>query len=316
LNELRIVFMGTPDFAIPSLGKIRGSRHQLVGIVTQPDRPKGRGKRLAALPVKQFALQNNITPIFQPDSLRDLHFIDSLRGLQADVFVVVAFRILPEEIFVIPPKGTINLHPSLLPKYRGAAPVNWAIIQGEKTTGVTTIFIKKEIDAGNIILQKEIRIESDETAGSLHDRLAECGGDLLMESIDSIADDRVVVTKQDERLVTKAPKLTREICHLRFDQPADQVKNWIHGLSPYPGAWASLNGNLIKIFRAAVIPGNDNMTSEYQSGEIVKLNSQELWIACHPGILNVIELQMEGHKRLRTEEFLRGFRPQVGDMFC
>lgn len=307
--------MGTPEFAIPSLEKIYRSRHQLVGVVTQPDRPRGRGKKLAAPPIKQFALQNNITPIIQPDSLRDQHFINPLQDLKADIFVLVAFRILPEEVFLMPPKGTINLHPSLLPRYRGAAPINWAIIQGEKTTGVTTIFIKKEIDAGNIILQEEIRIKSDETAGSLHDRLADRGGGLLMESIDRIADDSVAVTKQDERFATKAPKLSREICHLNFDQPADQVKNWIHGLSPYPGAWASLNSNVLKIFRAAVIPGNDNIAS-YESGAITKLGRRELWVACRPGILNVMELQLEGHKRLTTEEFLRGYRPQIGDTFC
>ena len=320
MNELRIVFMGTPQFAIPSLDGIYQSGHKLVGIVTQPDRPKGRGKRLAAPPVKQFALENNITPLLQPDSLKDSQFINSLRDLKADVFVVVAFRILPEEVFSMAAKGTVNVHPSLLPKYRGAAPINWAIIQGEKITGVTTIFIKKEIDAGNIIMQKEVPIKPNETAGSLHDRLADIGADLLMESLDRIAKDTVEVMKQDEKLVTKAPKLTKEICHLNFNQTAESVKNWIHGLSPYPGAYALLNGNLIKIFRADVISEDDRSTLmeklSQRPGAIVNITRQDLWVACGPGIIKILELQMEGHRRLNTEEFLRGHRPEVGDVFC
>jgi methionyl-tRNA formyltransferase len=304
VKDLRIVFMGTPQFAIPSIEKIFHSKHQLIGIVTQPDRPKGRGKKLTASPVKEFALKNKIDPILQPDSLKDSNFIQTLENLKADIFVIVAFRILPEVIFTMPPKGTINLHPSLLPKYRGAAPINWAIINGEDITGVTTIFIKKEIDAGNLILQEQVPIQPDETAGSLHDRLAAIGANLLIESLDKIERGSIETLKQDEKLVTKAPKLTKEIRHLNFDQPAEQVKNWIHGLSPYPGGYAYFKNKTIKFYRAVVI------SSEKQAklpGTIINVNQNNLWISCNPGILSILELQLEGHKRLGIEEFQRGF---------
>lgn len=304
--------MGTPQFAIPSLEKIYLSKHQIVGVVTQPDRQKGRGKKISAPPVKEFALEKNIQPIFQPESLKDPNFVESLQNLQADLFVVVAFRILPEVVFSMPPKGTVNLHPSLLPKYRGAAPINWAIINGEHVTGVTTIFIRREIDAGNMILQKEVPIHDDELAGSLHDRLANIGAELLLESIQKIGTGEIKNIKQDESLVTKAPKLTKEICHLDFDQSAEQVKNWIHGLSPYPGAYAFYNNKTIKFYRATVV------SSEKQSkspGTIVNLTKNDLWITCNPGIADIKELQLEGHKQLNIDEFLRGFQFTIGEMF-
>lgn len=310
MKGLRIVFMGTPQFAIPSIEKINQSHHSLVAIVTQPDRPKGRGKKLSAPPVKEYALQNNIKRIFQPTSLKNQDFIDGLKKVNADAFVVVAFRILPEEIFSMPPKGTVNVHPSLLPKYRGAAPINWAIIRGERATGVTTIFIKKEIDAGNIILQKEVAIQPDETAGSLHDRLAELGSDLLIESLNQIENDAVRTSKQDESLTTKAPMLTRETCHLNFNQPAEHVKNWIHGLSPYPGAYAFVDKKMVKFFRASLISSEEN---DLAPGSISKVTKDELWITCNPGMISVMELQLEGHKRMRVEEFLRGHIYGVGD---
>lgn len=304
--------MGTPQFALPSLEKIFLSKHKIVGIVTQPDRPKGRGKKYTAPPVKEFALEENIQPIFQPESLKNPAFIQLLENLNADLFVVVAFRILPEVVFSMPPKGTINLHPSLLPKYRGAAPINWAIINGERITGATTIFIRKEIDAGNMILQKEVPIHSDEIAGSLQDRLADIGADLLLESIKKIEIGDIEPIKQDESLVTKAPKLTKEMCRLNFNQSAEQVKNWIHGLSPYPGAYALHNNKTIKFYRAKVISSDKQSKSP---GTIINLTKNDLWIACNPGVISIKELQMEGHKQLNIDEFLRGFRFTVGEMF-
>lgn len=312
MKGLRIVFMGTPQFAIPSLERIYHSHYGLVAIVTRPDRPKGRGKKVSPPPVKEFAIQNKIIPVFQPISLKEPEFIADLRKLNADVFVVVAFRILPEEVFLMPPKGTINLHPSLLPKYRGAAPINWTIIAGEQITGVTTIFIKKEIDAGNVILQKSVEIFPDETAGSLHDRLAEAGADLLLESLDLISENNIEVTKQDDTLVSKAPKLTKEICHINFNQPAKRVKYWIHGLSPYPGGYAFLNDEMIKFYRAAVIPSENH---NKVPGEIVNITLDELWIACDPGIIGILELQLEGHKRMPVKEFLRGRPLRIGEIF-
>jgi len=311
LKELRIVFMGTPQFAIPSLEKIYHSHHKLVAIVTQPDRPKGRGKKVSPPPVKEFAIQDNINPVFQPISLKDPKFIATLQKLNADIFVVVAFRILPEEIFQIPPRGTINLHPSLLPKYRGAAPINWTIINGEQITGVTTIFIKNEIDAGNVILQKPVEIMPDETAGSLHDRLAETGADSLLESLNLIASGEVEVKKQDDAVASKAPKLTKEICHINFNRPAEQVRNWIHGLSPFPGGYAFLNNKILKFFRATVIPSeNYNKVP----GEIINITSDELWIACKSGAVSILELQLEGHMRMPIEDFLRGHPLRIAEI--
>lgn len=304
--------MGTPQFAVPSLERIHRSRHSIVAIVTQPDRPKGRGQKLAPPPVKKFALQHHISPIFQPDSLSDPQFVGALRELKADLFVVVAFRILPEPVFTMPPKGTVNLHPSLLPRYRGAAPINWAIIRGETLTGVTTIFIQKEIDAGNMILQKQVPIEPDETAGSLHDRLAAIGADLLLESLDQIEHGTVQIRKQDESLTTRAPKLTKEICHLNFDQPALQVKNWIHGLSPYPGGYAYLNEKLVKFYRAEVISSEE---TQDVPGAIFRVTRQDIWVACNPGIISILELQLQGHKRMGVEEFLRGHAVHPGAKF-
>lgn len=295
--------MGTPAFAIPTLSRIHDSRHQIVAVVSQPDRPRGRGKKLLPTPVKQFALENNLSPILQPEKLKDPDFVEALQALQADVFVVVAYRILPEVVFTIPSRGTINLHPSKLPKYRGAAPLNWTIINGDRETAITTIFIKKEIDAGNIILQRDVSIEPDETAGSLHDRLGPAGAELILESLDLIENDAVQAQKQDDSLVTPAPKLTKETCHISFDQPAESVKNWIHGLSPFPGAFAFYQDQTMKFYRAEVI-SEDPQTEPV--GAIVKAEKSDFWIACNPGAVAIREIQLQGRKRMKIEDFLRG----------
>ncbi|NOX36961.1 MAG: methionyl-tRNA formyltransferase [Calditrichaeota bacterium] len=304
--------MGTPEFAVPSLRHLHHSRHTIVGVVTQPDKPRGRGQKVTPSPVKQFALEHHLHPILQPQKLKDPDFLKSLRALGADLFVVVAFRILPEEVFTMPPKGTVNLHPSLLPRFRGAAPIQWTIIRGERVTGVTTIFIRKEVDAGNIILQREIPVPEGATAGELHDLLAEEGARLLLETLDAIEENRVRVKPQDERLVTSAPKITREMAHLKFDQPADQVRNWIHGLSPVPGAHAFYRGQQVKFYRARVV---NRETEAGAPGEILKAEGSELWIACKPGILAVEEIQMQNRKRLPVEAFLRGFPLAPGERF-
>ncbi|RMI20800.1 MAG: methionyl-tRNA formyltransferase [Calditrichaeota bacterium] len=301
--------MGTPEFALPTLQNIHHSAHTIVGIVTQPDRPRGRGQKLSPPPVKRYAIEQGLSPVLQPEKLKDPEFVTQLQALEADVFVVVAFRILPEVVFTMPPKGTVNLHPSLLPKYRGAAPIHWAIINGEQTTGVTTIFIRKEIDAGNILLQREVPIHPDDTAGTLHDRLAQIGADLVVETLDALEAGTLSPRPQDESLATPAPKLTREICHIRFDQPARRVRQWIQGLSPIPGGFAYLEGKLLKFYRARVI------SEEPQSappGSVIKAEGADLWIACHPGLVAVTEVQLEGRKRLSTEAFLRGHPVSVG----
>ncbi len=303
MKGLRIVFMGTPEFAVSTLEKIHHSRHEIVGVVTQPDRPRGRGKKLLPTPVKQFALDHHLSPVLQPEKIKDPAFVEVLRNLSADVFVVVAFRILPEAVFTLPPRGTINLHPSLLPKYRGAAPINWTIINGETETGITTMFIQKEIDAGNIIFQRKMPVFPDDTAGTLHDRLAAAGADLILETLDALAAGQVAVTAQDHTLATPAPKITKEMCHLNFAQPATQVRQWIHGLSPYPGAFAFYEGQMLKLFRAAVIP---EVSGHATPGTLLKCEGDQLWIACAPGAVNIRELQAAGKKRLPTADFLRG----------
>jgi len=307
-----VVFMGTPEFAVPSLRFLHQSRHTIVGVVSQPDKPRGRGQKVTPSPVKQFALAHHLHPILQPQKLKDPDFIKALRALQADLFVVVAFRILPEEVFTIPPKGTVNLHPSLLPRFRGAAPIPWTIIRGERITGVTTIFIRKEVDAGNIIQQREVPVPEGATAGELHDRLAEEGARLLLETLDAIEANRVQLKPQDENLATRAPKITREMAHLKFNQPVDQVRNWIHGLSPVPGAYAFYCGQQVKFFRARVV---DAVANTGAPGEIVKAEGSDLWIACQPGILAVEDIQLQNRKRLPVEAFLRGFPLSPGERF-
>lgn len=303
--------MGTPEFAIPTMERILASRHTIVGVVTQPDRPRGRGQKLLPPPVKQFALQHHLSPIFQPQSLKDEEFASALKALAADVFVVVAFRILPEKIFTMPPRGTVNLHPSLLPKYRGAAPIHWTIINGETTTGVTTIFIRKQIDAGNIILQKEYPVLPDDTAGTLHDRLSVAGAELLVETLDLIAAGVVNTTAQDERLVSPAPKISKEMCHISFAQPARQVKQWIHGLSPFPGAFVFWQEKLLKLYRATVISEKEVPESP---GTIIKAENEDLWVACQPGVVGIRELQLQGRKKLTTNEFLKGVAFRKGEV--
>lgn len=309
MNGLKIVFMGTPEFALPALEKIYHSRHRIAGIVTQPDRPRGRGKKLLPTSVKQFALHHNLSPIMQPESLKDAEFVAALKALNADLFVVVAFRILPEIIFTMPSKGCINLHPSLLPKYRGAAPLNWTIIRGETKTGLTTIFLQKKIDAGNIIMQREMPVYPDDTFGTLHDRLAPAGAELLLETLDLVEGGTVQPLIQDDSLATPAPKLTKEICRLNFNQPAEDVKNRIHGLSPVPGAYAFYGEEMIKFYRAAVVDGKSENS---QPGEILKAEKNDLWFACQPGIVAILELQLQGRKILHTGDFLRGITLPTG----
>ena len=301
--------MGTPEFAVPTMAAIHNSRHKIVGVVSQPDRPRARGKKVLPTAVKQFALDNHLSPILQPEKMKDPAFIDALQSLNADVFVVVAFRILPETVFAMPKFGTINLHPSLLPRYRGAAPINWTIINGDSETAITTIFIQKEIDAGNIILQRKMPVFAEDTAGSLHDRLADKGAEMMLETLDQIAAGTVTPTKQDDSLVTPAPKLTKEICHLNFGQPAKAVRQWIHGLSPYPGAFATLDDQQLKCFRASVI---DEQQQPEAPGTIVRAEKDALWIACAPGIVAIEEMQLPGKRRLSVDEFLRGNPLPVG----
>lgn len=304
--------MGSPEFAVPSFHKIAGSSHQIVAVVTQPDKQKGRGQQLLPTPLKKAALESQISPILQPIKLKDPHFLQKLEQLNADLFVVVAFRILPREVFTIPPKGTINLHPSLLPKYRGAAPINWTIINGETETGLTVIRISVHIDAGEILLQRKVSVYPDETAGSLHDRLSVAGAEVLVEVLNRIAENQITTQPQDNRLATPAPKIRKETCHLNFDQPVEQVKNWIHGLSPYPASFAIYKETMIKFFRARIV---DTGPIDDPPGTIVESERGRLRVACNPGVIEILELQREGKRILPAEKFLMGQRLEKGEPF-
>jgi methionyl-tRNA formyltransferase len=307
---MRIVFMGTPDFAIPSLEKLIKSKHEVVGVVTGPDKPKGRGLRLSESPVKKFSKEHNLK-ILTPENLKSDDFFNSLKELAPDLLVVVAFRILPEKIFSLPPLGTVNLHASLLPKYRGAAPINWALINGETKTGLSTFFIQKKVDTGDLILQKEIDILPEEDFGELHDRMANLGADFLLETLDLIEKGEAKPIRQDDAQATPAPKITPEHCRIDWSKEAIQIKNQIRGLSPTPAAFCLYKGKILKIYKAAVlgdIPFPDGF------GEVVETNKkEEIWVRTPKGILNLLEMQPEGKRKMSAAEFARGYRIKAGE---
>ena len=306
--------MGTPDFAVSSLKAIQEAGFKIKGVVTAPDKPAGRGKKLQSSSVKQYALENNIQTILQPTNLKDSSFIEELESLKADLFVVVAFRMLPELVWNMPKLGTVNLHASLLPNYRGAAPINWAIINGEGTTGVSTFFIEKEIDTGNIIMQEEVEIGPDYTAGTLHDTLMEVGADLLVKTINCIDDGCYEAIPQDALIkenLKPAPKIFKDDCRINWNRPAKEVYNFIRGLSPYPGAWTeykNLEGKALnlKIFEASF----DEKTLSEEPGSISAPTGKELLISCQDGHIKIITLQQAGKKRMDSQSFLRGF-PEI-----
>lgn len=313
---MRIVFMGTPEFAVYSLRRILNSSHEVVGIVTVPDKPRGRGKRVQPSPVKQFALEHNLKPILQPESLKDGGFLEELKKLNADLFVVVAFRILPEEVFSIPSLGTINLHASLLPAYRGAAPINWVIMNGEKETGVTTFIIEKGVDTGKILLQEKVMILDDETAGSLHDRLAKVGAELLVRTLDLLAKKEIVPEEQPFGEFPKAPKITKEILKIDWNKNAQEIKQHVHGLSPYPGAYSLFRGKKVKILRAKVVNDHDMSIENFSPGEVVKVTKNNLFVKCKDNsLLSILELQFEGKRKMTVEEAIRGYRFKEGEKF-
>ncbi len=297
---LKIVFMGTPEFSIPSLKKLVESRYNVCAVVTAPDKERGRGKKVSYTPVKEFALQNNL-PVLQPDKMKDESFIKTLKSFNADLFVVVAFRILPAEVFTIPGKGTFNLHGSLLPEYRGAAPIQWALINGEKETGLTTFFIKERVDTGNIIFKEKVMIDDEDNFGTLHDKMSAAGAGLVLNTVNAIADENYTLSEQDNSAATLAPKITSEICLIDWSKPADEIHNLVRGLSPFPCAYFFHNEKKVKIYKTAVV-----FSENLKTGEI-KETKNELFIGCGKDSLQILELQLEGRKRLNTEEFLRGY---------
>mgnify|MGYP003862438583 CR=1 FL=1 len=298
---MRIVFMGSPDFAVPSLEILVKNGFDVVGVITTPDKPAGRGLHITQSAVKQFAVANNLNAL-QPVKLKDPQFLDELKSLKPDLQVVVAFRMLPEAVWGLPKLGTINLHGSLLPDYRGAAPINWAIINSETETGVTTFFIEKEIDTGKIIFQEKIPISMDETAGELHDRMMHLGAALILKTVQAIEKEEAPALKQSQTISSKvAPKLTREGCQINWQQSAVEVFNFIRGLSPHPGAWTMLDGKVFKIYRATKF----FKTPDMPAGTFL-FSEKDLKITTPDGFIIPKEVQLEGKKRMSIEEFLRG----------
>ncbi|MEE9429422.1 MAG: methionyl-tRNA formyltransferase [Melioribacteraceae bacterium] len=297
---MKIIFFATPDFAIPSLKILNESKHEIVGVVTSPDRQKGRGRKISYSPIKQFAVENNLA-VLQPEKFKDEEFISSLKKLDADLFVIVAFRILPAEVFTISKLGSFNLHGSLLPKYRGAAPIQWAIIKGETQTGATTFFLKEKVDTGNIILQEKIEIKPEDNFEDLHDSMSEKGAELVLKTVDLIDTENYELREQDNSKSTPAPKITKEICRISWNNSVENMHNLIRGLSPYPGAFFVYDDKHFKIFKSAIVE-NQNL----EVGEIQQTKN-ELFVGCENGTLQILEIQAEGRKRMSEEDFNRGF---------
>jgi len=303
---MRIVFMGNPEFAVASLKKIHDAGHEIVAVVTGPDRPAGRGLKLHESPVKEYALANELK-ILQPEKLRSPEFIEELKSLDPDLGVVIAFRMLPEVVWNLPKLGTINLHASLLPQYRGAAPINWVLINGEKKTGLTTFFLQHEIDTGNIIFNEKIAIEETDDAGTLHDRMMVKGADLVLKTIEAIEEGNYTEQAQEEHAeLKKAPKIFKEDCKLNFNNTAEEVYNKIRGLSPYPGAWCLLKDKVLKIYKSEKVLE----THSYTPGTFIK-EDHSLKIAVTDGFIQLLELQPEGKKRMSAVEFLNGYGKQL-----
>lgn len=302
---MRIIYMGTPEFAVPSLQKLVEAGWNVIAVITAPDKPKGRGQKLIPSPVKKVALELNI-PVLQPTNLKSPEFLEELASYKADLQIVVAFRMLPEVVWGMPSLGTFNLHASLLPNYRGAAPINWAIINGEKETGVTTFFLRHEIDTGSIIFQEKEPIHEDDNVGSLYERLMAKGAHLVVKTVEAIASDNVSPQPQDEsKAKNHAPKIFKETCEIDWKKPAIEIHNLIRGLSPYPAAWTVLQGKHCKIFKA--LPSDKNIP-KLNPGELKTDGKSELLFQTGKGHLTILELQLEGKKRLTTDEFLRGFK--------
>lgn len=305
-RDLRIVFMGTPEFAVASLDALVHAGCSIVGVVTAPDKPAGRGMQLQQSAVKKYAVEKGLT-VLQPEKLKSPEFLQALAALAADLQVVVAFRMLPEVVWNMPVMGTINVHGSLLPHYRGAAPINWAIINGEQETGVTTFKLQHEIDTGNILLQERIIITETETAGTLHDKMKMVGAELLVKTVKALAHGTLQAVPQDvanEQELQHAPKIFTDTCRIDPTQPISSVYNKIRGLSPYPGAFTQLDGKTIKIYTAEKI--EQSPTDE--PGAWVTDKKTYLWLACSDGYINIKDLQLEGKKRMLVGDFLRGYR--------
>jgi len=306
-NGLRVVFMGTPEFAVASLDALVKAGINVVGVITAPDKPAGRGMKLQQSAVKKYAEEKGLK-VLQPEKLKNPQFLEELKSLNSDLQIVVAFRMLPEVVWNMPRLGTVNVHASLLPQYRGAAPINWAIINGEKETGITTFKLKHEIDTGDILLQEKTAIGENETAGELHDRLKEIGAGLLVRTISGLASGTLNKMPQsalaEDAEIKHAPKIFTETCKIDWNKPVAEVHNLVRGLSPYPGAFTYLDDKLLKIFRVE----KEITTPGEAAGKVSSDNKTYLKFACTDGYISVKELQLEGKKRMLVDDFLRGHK--------
>lgn len=309
---MRIVFMGTPEFAVASLDILLENNYEVVGVVTVPDKPAGRGQKIQQSAVKKYAEEKGLTTL-QPDKLKADDFLNALKELKADLQVVVAFRMLPEAVWDMPPMGTINLHGSLLPQYRGAAPINWAVINGEKETGVSTFFLQHEIDTGKIIFQEKTPITDSETAGEIHDRLMQIGANLILKTVDAIKKGEYPQLEQSTLLnsstINNAPKIFKKDCRIDWNKALERIHNTIRGLSPYPAAYTNLispegKATPLKIF----LSSKEASTHDLQIGSIVTDSKNDIKVAVNGGYIVINELQLAGKRRMKTIDFLRGFQ--------
>ena len=300
--------MGTAGFAVPSLEKLIEAGHRPIAVATGPDRKKGRGQKLGFTPVKEAALAAGIDTILQPENVKDPSFAEEIVALEPDIIVVVAFRILPPAVYTAAKKGAFNLHGSLLPRYRGAAPINRAVMAGDTETGVTTFFLEQKVDTGNMILRRSMPIGPNETAGEVHDRMMYLGADAVLDTVRLIEQNNVPTFSQDNSLATKAPKIFKEDCRIDWRKPASFVHNHVRGLSPYPGAWTTHAENMVKVLLSRPTTGQG------KPGEVLKAD-KSLVIACQEGALEILQIQQQGRKRLQAADFLRGYQLVAGEQF-
>jgi len=294
--------MGTPDFSIPSLKILLNSNHKILAVVTQRDKERGRGQKVSFTPVKEFAIEHNI-PVYQPEVLKgNTEFVEQMKALQPDLFVVVAFRILPKEVFEIPKFGSFNLHGSYLPRYRGASPIQWALINGETETGLTTFKLAEKVDTGNIYLQEKVEIYPEDDFGTLHNRMSELGAKMVLETVNLIESGEYQLKQQDDLLASPAPKITKEICQIDWNKSALEIHNLVRGLSPHPAAFFIYNEKVIKVYKTEIAEGMNLKPFRFHQ------TKTELLIGCKKDAIRILEIQQEGRKRMSAEEFLRGFR--------
>lgn len=311
---MRVVFMGTPDFSVPTLEKIIEAGHEVIGVVTQPDKAKGRGKKVLFPPVKEKALEHNLT-VYQPKRAREPEFIEQMRELNPDVMVVVAFgQILPKALLDIPKYGCVNVHASLLPKYRGAAPIQWAVIRGEKVSGVTTMQMDVGLDTGDMLMKTEVALTEDETGGSLHDKLSVLGGELLIETLKGLEAGTIQPEKQDDSQTGEyARMLDKALGKVDFSMPAEEIERLIRGLNPWPSAYTFYHGKTMKLWKAKVVSADADGEAA-APGQILSVDKKGFTVQTGAGALRILELQMEGKKRMDAGAFLRGCSMAAGEI--